>query len=100
MPAKTSTQRTQRRYQKLNEIAQQNGFDTWQKLTTAAMNGKAVIVTQDRIFETLVHLRDGSIDFGDGLQGLVYATLWDVAKHLGLSDEQARIVANDGPSTE
>ena len=73
MTDKTSTLRTQRRNQRLNEIAKDNGFDTWQRLTTAAMNGKAVIVTTDKIFETLLKVREGSIDFGDGLQGLVYA---------------------------
>ena len=83
------------RHQKLNEIAQSCGYTSWSALGTAAMNGKAVIVTTDKIFETLVHLRDGSIDFGDGLQGLVYATLYDVAKHLGLSQEQAEFVARD-----
>lgn len=93
--ALTNAEKQQRRNERLNSIAKDNGFDSWQKLTTAAMNGKAVIVTTDKIFETLIHLREGSIDMGDGLQGLVYAVLYDVAKHLGLSQERAEFIGRD-----
>lgn len=98
MTALTSTEKQRRRNESLNQIAKDNGFDTWQRLTTAAKNGKAVIVTTDKIFEILLNVREGSIDMGDGLQGLVYATLYDVAKHLGLSQEKAEFIGRDDPT--
>lgn len=93
MTALTSTERSRRRNERLNAIAKTNGFETWQRLETAATNGQVFILTNERIYEILVSVRDGPIDMGDGLQGLVYAVLYDCAKHLGLSEEQAQRIS-------
>ena len=42
---RTQTRRQTRRRQRLNEVAQAQGFDTWAKLETAVINGSAITIT-------------------------------------------------------
>ena len=42
---RTQTRRQARRRQRLDEIAQAQGFDTWGKLETAVLNGSAITIT-------------------------------------------------------
>ena len=95
MPPRTTTEKQRRRNERLNAIAQKNGYSTWQRMETAALNNEVSILTNERIYEILVNVRDGVLHLGDGLEGLVYATLYDCAKHLGLSEEQAQRISTD-----
>ena len=42
---RTQARRQARRRQRLNEVAQAQGFDTWGKLETAVINGSSIAVT-------------------------------------------------------
>jgi hypothetical protein len=42
---RTQARRQARRRQRLNEVAQAHGFDTWGKLETAILNGSAITIT-------------------------------------------------------
>ena len=42
---RTQTRRQARRRQRLDEIAQAQGFDTWGKLETAVINGAGITIT-------------------------------------------------------
>jgi hypothetical protein len=42
---RTQTRRQARRRQRLDEIAQAHGFDTWGKLETAVINGSTITIT-------------------------------------------------------
>ena len=42
---RTQTRRQTRRRQRLNEVAQAHGFDTWSKLETAVINGSSITIT-------------------------------------------------------
>ena len=42
---RTQARRQARRRQRLDEIAQAQGFDTWSKLETAVLNGSTITIT-------------------------------------------------------
>lgn len=42
---RTQARRQARRRQRLNEVAQAQGFDTWAKLETAVINGADITIT-------------------------------------------------------
>ena len=42
---RTQARRQTRRRQRLNEVAQAHGFDTWGTLETAVINGSSITIT-------------------------------------------------------
>ena len=72
---RTQTRRQARRRQRLDQISQAHGFDTWGKLETAVINGATITVTEANMktIKGIFYFRCGTGDLGLALAAYLVA---------------------------